>query len=197
MDENNNSIPGMGNNTPSGQTNQSQNLNQAPTPNANMPRYTIYPDGQNQSQAQAQARTPIQTQQPQQPQQQPQIQQPQQQPQMQSPVGNVQIPFPISGNVSEGQEANNALINTMGYRGSMQSILAQNVGEYAIIDFLIGTQNIVRKEGILYAVGISYITLYNRKDDTYIVCDLYAIQFVTFPNPVRRTSGSRGSLKMV
>lgn len=178
MDENNN-IAGMGG-MPSGQTSQGQNIGQ--TPNTSVPRYTIYPEGQNQSQAQAQARaqTP-----------------PQSQPQTQQPVGEVHIPFPTSGDVSSRQEANDELINTIGYRGSMQSILSQNVGEYVIIDFLIGTQNMVRKEGILYAVGISYVTLYNRREDTYTVCDLYAIQFVTFPNPVKRSSGSRGSLKMI
>lgn len=183
MDENNN-IAGMGG-MPSGQTNQGQNIGQ--TPNTNVPRYTIYPEGQNQLQAQAQARaqTP--------PQSQPQTTRPQTQP----PVGEMHIPFPTSGGVSSGQAANDELINTIGYRGSMQSILSQNVGEYAIIDFLIGTQNIVRKEGVLYAVGISYVTLYNRREDTYTVCDLYAIQFVTFPNPVKRSSGSRSSLKMI
>ncbi len=183
MDENNN-FSGMGG-MPSGQTSQGQNIGQ--TPNTSVPRYTIYPEGQNQSQAQAQARaqTP--------PQSQPQTTRPQTQP----PVGEMHIPFPTSGGVSSGQAANDELINTIGYRGSMQSILSQNVGEYAIIDFLIGTQNIVRKEGVLYAVGISYVTLYNRREDTYTVCDLYAIQFVTFPNPVRRSSGSRSSLKMI
>ena len=30
-------------------------------------------------------------------------------------------------------------------RGSMQAILAQNIGEYVVIEFLIGTENIVRK----------------------------------------------------
>ena len=32
-------------------------------------------------------------------------------------------------------------------RGSMQAILAQNVGEYVVIEFLIGTEQIIRKQG--------------------------------------------------
>ena len=32
-------------------------------------------------------------------------------------------------------------------RGSMQNILSQNVGEYVVIEFLIGTEQIMRKQG--------------------------------------------------
>ena len=48
-------------------------------------------------------------------------------------------------------------------RGSMQAILAQNIGEYVVIEFLIGTENIVRKQGMLYFVGRSFVTLYDEK----------------------------------
>ena len=41
----------------------------------------------------------------------------------------------------------------------MQAILAQNIGEYVVIEFLIGTENIVRKQGMLYFVGRSFVTL--------------------------------------
>ena len=43
-------------------------------------------------------------------------------------------------------------------RGSMQAILAQNVGEYVVIEFLIGTEQIIRKQGMLYFVGRSFVT---------------------------------------
>ena len=67
-----------------------------------------------------------------------------------------------------------------GYQGSLQQILADNVGNRVIVDFLVGSSNIVRKEGILYLVGVSYIVLYESRNDTYVVCNLYAIEFVTF-----------------
>ena len=47
-------------------------------------------------------------------------------------------------------------------RGSMQRILSDNIGEYVVIEFLIGTEMIVRKQGILYYVGTSYVTLYDN-----------------------------------
>ena len=68
-------------------------------------------------------------------------------------------------------------------RGSMQLILSKNVGEYVVVEFLIGTTMIVRKQGILYYVGTSYITLYDNQENNFIVCDLYSIKFVYFYFP--------------
>ena len=72
--------------------------------------------------------------------------------------------------------------NSVAYQGAMQQILSENTGELVSVDFLIGTQETVTRRGILYAVGVSYIVLYNPENDTYIVCDLFAIKFVTFYN---------------
>ncbi len=69
-----------------------------------------------------------------------------------------------------------------GYANSWQRALQQNEGEYCYIDFLIGTQNLVRKEGILYDVGMSFIVLYEPRSKNYVVCDFYSIKFVTFTN---------------
>ena len=49
--------------------------------------------------------------------------------------------------------------------GSMQYILAENIGQFVVIEFLIGTEQIVRKQGMLYHVGRSYVTLYD--EDVY------------------------------
>ncbi len=68
-------------------------------------------------------------------------------------------------------------------QGSMQNILAQNVGEYVVIEFLIGTARIMRKQGLLYFVGRSYVTLYDDMQRDYIVCDLFSIKFVYFYYP--------------
>lgn len=67
-----------------------------------------------------------------------------------------------------------------GYRDSLQQMLANNTGGRVMVDFLVGTSNIIRKEGILYLVGVSYIILYDDKTNTYTVCNIYAIEFVTF-----------------
>lgn len=66
--------------------------------------------------------------------------------------------------------------------GSLQDSLATNLGYYVVIEFLIGTQNIIVKDGILYSVGINYVTLYQEDSDRYVVCDMYSIKFVNFYN---------------
>ena len=76
--------------------------------------------------------------------------------------------------------------NSVAYQGAMQQILSENTGELVSVDFLIGTQETVTRRGILYSVGVSYIVLYNPENDTYVVCDLFAIKFVTFYNSTER-----------
>ncbi len=68
-------------------------------------------------------------------------------------------------------------------RGSMQAILAQNVGGYVVVEFLIGTQEMIRKQGLLYFVGRSYVTLYDEMVNNFIVCDIFSIKFVYFYMP--------------
>ena len=70
--------------------------------------------------------------------------------------------------------------------GSMQKILAENIGEYVVIEFLIGTNIITRKQGILYFVGTSFVTLYDDANNNYIVCDIFSIKFVYFYLPGQR-----------
>ncbi len=67
-----------------------------------------------------------------------------------------------------------------GNAGSFQEILSMNLGYYVICEFLVGTQQIVVKQGILYQVGTSYMVLYNRAEETYTICDFYSLKFVTF-----------------
>lgn len=66
------------------------------------------------------------------------------------------------------------------YPGSMQEILSSNQGQFVICEFLIGNQTIVKKSGILYAVGVSYLVLFSPGEGTYTVCDLYALKFASF-----------------
>lgn len=67
--------------------------------------------------------------------------------------------------------------------GSMQSILSKNIGEYVVIEFLIGTAQIMRKQGLLYFVGTSFVTLYDDMEKNFIVCDIFSIKFVYFYFP--------------
>ncbi len=71
-------------------------------------------------------------------------------------------------------------------QGSIQQLLAENVGEYVVIEFLIGTERLMRKQGILYFVGRSYVTLYDDTIRNYIACDFSSIKFVYFYDPGER-----------
>lgn len=76
--------------------------------------------------------------------------------------------------------------DTPAMEGSMQQFLADNLGQYVVIEFLVGTQNAVTKAGILYAVGTSVVTLYQELSQTFVTCDIFSIKFVTFYLPGHR-----------
>lgn len=76
--------------------------------------------------------------------------------------------------------------DSVGMQGSMQKILSENIGQYVVCEFLIGTQAMTTKEGILYSVGTSYVTLYEETTQTFVVCDFFSIKFVTFYLPGQR-----------
>lgn len=56
------------------------------------------------------------------------------------------------------------------------------IGYYVSCDFLIGTQIIETKDGILAKVGTNFLTLYQPDLERYIVCDLYALKFISIYN---------------
>lgn len=66
------------------------------------------------------------------------------------------------------------------YLDTFQAVLQSGLGEYVVIEFLIGTSNLTEKSGLLYAVGNNFVTLYDIKNGQYIVCDLFSVKFVTF-----------------
>ncbi len=76
--------------------------------------------------------------------------------------------------------------DTPAMEGSMQQFLSENLGTYVVIEFLIGTQTITRKAGVLYAVGTSVVTLYEELSQTFVTCDIFSVKFVTFYLPGRR-----------
>lgn len=68
-------------------------------------------------------------------------------------------------------------------QGSMQAILADNIGNFVVVEFLIGTNEIIRKQGMIYFVGRSYITLYDEPANNFIICDIFSVRFVYFYMP--------------
>ncbi len=68
------------------------------------------------------------------------------------------------------------------YIGSIQQVLSMNKGQAVICEFLIGASNLVTKSGILYAVADKYFVLFHPNNNTYTVCDIYSVKFITFIN---------------
>lgn len=72
------------------------------------------------------------------------------------------------------------------FQGSIQQFLSENIGNFVVIDFLIGTQAMTTRQGILYSVGASYVVLFEELSKTFILCDIFSIKFVTFYYPGQR-----------
>ena len=70
--------------------------------------------------------------------------------------------------------------------GSLKAALIRNKGNFIVATFLIGTQNTVSWEGILYEVGNDYVTIYQEGRDRYIVCDMYSLKYMEFYDTRRR-----------
>ncbi len=59
-----------------------------------------------------------------------------------------------------------------------QGYLKQQIGRYVKIEFLIGTNMFVDREGTLVDVGISYVIIREPETDDLLLCDIYSIKFV-------------------
>jgi hypothetical protein len=59
-----------------------------------------------------------------------------------------------------------------------QGYLRSQIGEYVKIEFLIGTNMLVDREGKLIDVGISYVVLQEPETDNFLMADIYSIKFV-------------------
>jgi hypothetical protein len=59
-----------------------------------------------------------------------------------------------------------------------QGYLQSQIGKYVKIDFLVGTNLYIDKEGILKDVGISYVILQEPNTDNLLLADIYSIKFV-------------------
>lgn len=62
------------------------------------------------------------------------------------------------------------------------AFLRENIGKLMRVEFLIGTNNLVDRTGILVDVGASYILLRALESDVITYADLYSIKFITISN---------------
>jgi len=61
-----------------------------------------------------------------------------------------------------------------------QGYLKQHIGARVKVEFLIGTNMLVDREGTLVDVGTSYIIIREVDTDDLLLADLYSIKFVRF-----------------
>lgn len=69
------------------------------------------------------------------------------------------------------------------------AFLREQIGKLIRVEFLIGTNNLTDRIGILEDVGVSYILLRSVESNNLLYCDIYSIKFVTIAeNPFRRAN---------
>ena len=73
------------------------------------------------------------------------------------------------------------------------AFLIEQIGKLVRVEFLIGTNNLVDRVGILEDVGASYILLRSLESNTLVYADIYSIKFVTISNapPVAQMNMNR------
>lgn len=81
-------------------------------------------------------------------------------------------------NVTINQDSPEILTNAI----YTPAFLREQIGKLMRVEFLIGTNNLVDRIGILEDVGASYILLRSLESDTITYCDIYSIKFVTISN---------------
>ena len=59
------------------------------------------------------------------------------------------------------------------------AFLREQIGKQMRVEFLIGTNNLVDRIGVLEDVGASYILLRSFENDSLVYCYIYAIKFIT------------------
>ena len=59
------------------------------------------------------------------------------------------------------------------------AFLREQIGRLMRVEFLIGTNNLTDRIGILEDVGASYILLRSVESNNLVYCDIYSIKFVT------------------
>lgn len=75
--------------------------------------------------------------------------------------------------------------------------LRRYIGRLVKVEFLIGSNYLEDRTGILLEVGASYILLRSVQDNNLLYCDIYSIKFVTIStNSFIYDSGLYQNLKM-
>jgi len=81
----------------------------------------------------------------------------------------------LTTNMMQNQQIPESLINTV----YTPAFLRKHLGKLVKVEFLIGTERLEDRTGILLEVGASYIVLRSVQDNNILYCDIYSIKFVT------------------
>ena len=84
------------------------------------------------------------------------------------------------GAINTPGTGDSGIMDSPGLEGSFQQVLSENLGRYVQIDFLVGVQTLVRRSGIIYAVGRSFVVLYDETNRNFVMCDVFSAKFVAF-----------------
>lgn len=82
-------------------------------------------------------------------------------------------PAPDSDTMGPAPETVESIAYTQGY-------LKQHIDERVKVEFLIGTNMLIDREGTLVDVGASYIVIQEAETDDLLLADMYSIKFVRF-----------------
>ena len=82
--------------------------------------------------------------------------------------------------------------DTANFQGSMQEVLHENIGNYVLVDFLIGTSNLVTRQGFLYYVGTQFIVLYDSLNLRYV---LHQVRHVPAARLSARSDSDGGGIR--
>jgi len=64
--------------------------------------------------------------------------------------------------------------------GYTPAYLRTQIGRHVKIEFILGTNMLVDREGTLVDVGINYVIIREVESDDLLLCDMYSIKFVRF-----------------
>lgn len=80
------------------------------------------------------------------------------------------------GGVAEDQlAARCGRVTDLGY---IQGYLRTQIGRHVKIEFVVGTNMFIDREGYLIEVGVDYLIINEVETDDYLLCDMYSIKFV-------------------
>lgn len=92
--------------------------------------------------------------------------------------GNMMMPWNNNSGMQGWQQTQSVRPESLTNPDFLPAYLSQHLGKWVRVDFLIGG-GIEQRVGVLEEVGASYIILNVIEPATLLVCDLFAIKFVT------------------